>query len=272
LITFKLLITRSFSILYIYHYRLHHHKRNQTTLAPPSQLHDNMMDRELDPSLQQILDNASGIHHQDTERSFANDHFNNEPPLGFTFQPAPPRQHGQGSSSIREQTVQGHHYNGSRYLSRSTSDTQELQPPAPYLATNIQGRLTFPPRHSHVFQQADSEAFNNNVTSRVLTSADNYFKVLQDLDQSVPRSHPPLSRIPTSRLSQNQQPSPITQLANNMFSQTSMPLPRSNPFMSQNIFQTETNKIRELQPQKQQFTPPFTLSLMPQKYFYETFH
>ncbi|PQE15657.1 hypothetical protein CJF30_00006078 [Rutstroemia sp. NJR-2017a BBW] len=211
-----------------------------------------MMDRELDPSLQQILDNASGIHHQDTERSFANDHFNNEPPLGFTFQPAPPRQHGQGSSSIREQTAQGHPYNGSRYLSRSTSDTQELQPPAPYLATNTQGRLTFPPRHSQAFQQADSEAFNDNATSRVLTSADNYFQVLQDLDQSVPRSHPPLSRIPTSRLGQNQQPSPITQLANNMFSQTSMPLPRSNPFMSQSIFQTETNKIRELQPQKQQ--------------------
>ncbi|PQE33552.1 hypothetical protein CJF32_00003432 [Rutstroemia sp. NJR-2017a WRK4] len=219
-----------------------------------------MMDRELDPSLQQILDNASGIHHQDTERSFANDHFTNEPPLGFAFQPAPPRQHGQGSSSIREQTAQGHHYNGPRYLSRSISDTQELQPPAPYLATNTQGRLTFPPRHSHAFQQADSEAFSDNATSRVLTSADNYFKVLQDLDQSVPRSHPPLSRNPTSRLGQNQQPSPITQLANNMFSQTSMSLPRSNPFMSQSIFQKETNKIRELQPQKQQFTPPFTLS------------
>jgi hypothetical protein len=221
-----------------------------------------MMEGMLDPSLRQILDNASGIHHKDIERSFSNDHFDNEPPLGFTFQPAP-RQHGQGSSLIREQNMQGHHYNGARHLSRSTSNMQELQPPAPYSTTNTQGRLTFPPRNSHAFQQADSEVFNDNAASRVLTSADNYFKVLQDLDQSVPRSHPPLPRIPTSRPDQNQQPSPITQLANNMFSQTSMPMPRSNPFMSQNIFQTETNKIQELQPQKQQFTPPFTLSLVP---------
>lgn len=237
-------------------------KEIQTTLEVHIYLFDGMMDRELDPSLQRILDNASGIHHQDIERSFSINHFSNEPSSGFTFQPAP-RQHGQESSLTREQNMQTYHYNESGYLSRSTSNTQELQPPAPYSATNTQGRLTFPPRSSHVSQQADSAVFIDHAASRVLTSADNYFKVLQDLDQPVPKSHPPLSRISTSRPGQNQQPSPITQLANNMFSQTSMPMPRSNPLRSQNIFQSQSNKIRELQPQKQQFTPPFTLSLMP---------
>ncbi|KAI9648924.1 ATP-dependent DNA helicase MER3 [Ciborinia camelliae] len=196
-----------------------------------------------------------------------------EPSLsaGFTFGPAP-RQPGQNISPPKQDTIVRGSYNIpgrdplSGYLNRPS-----FEPPLPmqrlpsYPATsnsNGPGRLSLPRFTSHIGTQAESNSFGERKEPRVLVNADNHFKqqILQDIElKTKPRNRP--AHLSNSGLDGGY--SPLTQLANNMISQTSMSMPRpcgpSPP--RQNIFQTQFDRPQQFQPQNQQVTPPFTRTM-----------
>ncbi|APA11383.1 hypothetical protein SS1G_11638 [Sclerotinia sclerotiorum 1980 UF-70] len=172
-----------------------------------------------------------------------------EPPAstGFTFGPAP-RQLAQKMTPPSQNTNVPALFNIPRhdplpaYLNRpSFEPSQSMQRLPSYPANGngtSQGRLSLPSFSSHM--QADSNSFREGNDSRVLTTADNYFKqqILQDIEL---KTKPRNSQTYSSTFGTGQIQSPLTQLANNMISQTSMPLQKpvgpSPP--GQNIFHTQ---------------------------------
>ncbi|KAF7955567.1 hypothetical protein EAE96_004493 [Botrytis aclada] len=191
-----------------------------------------------------------------------------EPPsTGFTFAPAP-RQPGQIMSPLGQNTdvrasydVPGHDpLQG--YLSRPSFElSQPVQRLAAYSTAGIgngQGRLSLPRFPSHVGGQAESKAVIERKDPRVLTSTDNHFKqqILQDIELK-PKSRNRPAHLSSSGVGEEQ--SPLTQLANNMISQTSMVMPRpiGHSPSKKNIFQTQLERPQQFQQQNQQvFTPP----------------
>ncbi|QSZ37064.1 hypothetical protein DSL72_009156 [Monilinia vaccinii-corymbosi] len=195
------------------------------------------------------------------------------PSAGFAFGPSlrqtgqimlPP---GQDTSLRASHNTPGHDPLAG-YLSRPPlfEPLQHMKRLPPYLTTsngngngNGQGRLSLPRLSSLMSSQAETDSLGDREEPRVLTSADNHFKqqVLQDIELNTKRRNGQ-AHMSNSRLGELQ--SPLTQLANSMISQTSMPMPRtvgpSPP--KQNIFQTQLERPRPLQPQNQQFTPPST--------------
>ena len=107
-------------------------------------------------------------------------------------------------------------------------------------------RLSLIPRN--IYAQSGSEP-------RAPTNAENHSRFAQNLRQGIPANHaPPLE---TNNFPNQQAPSPLTQLANNMFLQR--PMPQASPEVT--IFQRlSPNRLNLLQPRRQEITPPFNLS------------
>ncbi|TEY71437.1 hypothetical protein BOTCAL_0093g00310 [Botryotinia calthae] len=212
------------------------------------------------PSPMQHNQQASGSYSQDMN---VRGHYNNvghnqssgylmapreEPPsAGFTFAPAP-RQPGQRMSPLGQNTDVRTSYDLpvhdplQGYLSRPSFElSQPMQRLAPYSTAGIgsgQGRLSLPRFPSHVGGQAESKALERK-EPRILTGTDNHFKqqILQDIElKTKPRNIP--AHLSNSGVGEGL--SPLTQLANNMISQTSMLMPRALGLSpsKQNIFQT----------------------------------
>ncbi|KAK6611280.1 Sec63 Brl domain-containing protein [Botrytis cinerea] len=192
-----------------------------------------------------------------------------EPPTaGFTFAPAP-RQPGQRMSPLGQNTDVRASYDLpvhdplQGYLSRPSFElSQPMQRLAPHSTAGIgngQGRLSLPRFSSHVGGQAQSKA-RERKEPRVLTSTDDHFKqqILQDIElKPKPRNIP--ARLSNSGVGEGQ--SPLTQLANNMISQTSMLMPRALGLSpsKQNIFQSQLERPLQFQQKNQQVsTPPST--------------
>ncbi|KAJ8069497.1 hypothetical protein OCU04_003150 [Sclerotinia nivalis] len=194
-----------------------------------------------------------------------------EPPssTGFTFGPAP-RQLGQKMTPPNQNTNVPAPFNMpghdplSGYLNRPSFEPSQSMQRLPSYPTNSngsgQGRLSLPRFSSHI--QADSNLSGERKDPRVFTSADNYFKqqILQDIEL---KTKPRNSQTHLSSSGTGQAQSPLTQLANNMISQTFMPLQRpvgpSPP--EQNVFQTQAARRQQSQLQNQHFTPPFSRAM-----------
>ncbi|CAD6443757.1 87d6ab7e-c330-4c59-9a62-b32f5dcff704 [Sclerotinia trifoliorum] len=194
-----------------------------------------------------------------------------EPPAstGFTFGPAP-RQFGQKMTPPIQNTNVPAPFNIPRhdslpgYLSRPPFEPSQSMQTLHSYPTNSngssQGRLSLPSFSSHM--QADSNSSREGKDSRVLTSGDNYFKqqILQDIEL---KTKPRNSQTYPSKSGTGQTSSPLTQLANNMISQTSMPLQRpvgpSPP--GQNIFHMQAVRPQQSQFHNQHFTPPFSRAM-----------
>lgn len=193
------------------------------------------------------------------------------PSAGFTFGPAL-RQSGQKVSPPSHNTNVRASYNIAGhdpltgYLNRPSFElSQPIQRPIAYPTAsngNSQGRLSLPRFNSHIGSQMDSNSFEERKEPRVLASAANHFKqqILQDIElKTKPRNTP--THLSNSGTGEGY--SPLTQLANNMISQTSMPLHRptgpSPP--KQSIFQTQLERPQQFQLQNQQVTPPFSRSM-----------
>lgn len=187
---------------------------------------------------------------------------------GFTFAPGP-RQSGQRMSPLGQKDARASydisgHDPLQGYLSRPSFEfSQPMQRLAAYSTTGIgngQGRLSLPRFPSHVGGQAESKAPVERKEPRVLASTDNHFKqqILQDIELK-PKSRNRPAHLSNSGVGEGQ--SPLTQLANNMISQTSMSMPRPMGLSpsKQNIFQTQLERPQQFQQQNQQvFTPPST--------------
>ena len=91
---------------------------------------------------------------------------------------------------------------------------------------------------------------------RVLSNADSHFRFAKNLRQGLPVNRVPPPQ-PTNNFFNHQAPSPITQLANNMLLQK--PMPQASPEV--NLFHgLNPNRLNQLQPRRQEITPPFNLS------------
>ncbi|KAF7922103.1 uncharacterized protein EAE98_008314 [Botrytis deweyae] len=188
---------------------------------------------------------------------------------GFTFAPGP-RQPGQRMSPLDQNTDARASYNNpghdplQGYLSRPSFEfSQPMQRLGAYSTTGIGGgqvRLSLPRFPSHVGGQAESKAPVERKEPRVLASTENRFKqqILQDIELKTKSTNRP-AHLSNSGVGEGQ--SPLTQLANNMISQTSMVMPRPIGLSpsKQNIFQTQLERPHQFQQQNQQvFTPPST--------------
>ncbi|RAL59793.1 hypothetical protein DID88_000422 [Monilinia fructigena] len=176
------------------------------------------------------------------------------PPAGFTFGPAP-KQFGPSMVPPGQDTTVRASYNTpghdplAGYLSRPSFESpQLLQRLSQYPATNngngnSQGRLSLPRLPSLLTSHAESESFGGRKGPRVLTSADNHFKqqILQDIElKTKPKDRP--AHFYNSGFGEAN--SPLTQLANNMISQTSLSLPQPvGPSPKQNFTPPSTRTI-----------------------------
>lgn len=153
----------------------------------------------------------------------------------------------------------------SGYLSRPSFEPPQ---PMPRLSSypaitsnnrNGQDRLSLPRFTSHIGSQAESNSFGEQKEPKVLNCADNYFKkqILPDIElKTKPKNRS--SHLANSAFGEAH--SPLTQLVNNMISQTSMSMPRHAGYSPprQNIFQMQLERPQQFQPQNQQVTPPLT--------------
>lgn len=101
-------------------------------------------------------------------------------------------------------------------------------------------RLSLAPRN--IYNQQEAEP-------REPTNADHRFRFAQNLRQGLPANRASLQPPPANSSSQ-EAPSPLTQLANNMLLQRPM----------QQTIHQNPNRLNELQPRRQEITPPFNLS------------
>jgi ATP-dependent DNA helicase HFM1/MER3 len=115
-------------------------------------------------------------------------------------------------------------------------------------------RLSLVPRN--IYTQPESEP-------KAPTNAENNFRFAHNLRQGIPANRvPPPPQ--TNNFPNQQVPSPLTQLANNMLLQR--PVPQASPEV--NLFQGHSlNRLSLLQPRRQEITPPFNLSEYPAMFY-----
>jgi len=119
--------------------------------------------------------------------------------------------------------------------------------PRPHPSTTIPGRVSLPPRNSYA-QQSEPRGISN---------AQNHFGFVQNLYNA------PLGQA-SPRPSNFEYRSPMSQLVNNMILQRPMQLPRANSTGSDTFYEgpqsNRLQQLQQLQPPRQQATPPFNLS------------
>ena len=114
--------------------------------------------------------------------------------------------------------------------------------------STVPARLSLAPRS--IYSQQDKEP-------RAITNADHNFKFARNLRQGIPIQQAQ-QRVPTTQMQ-----SPISQLATNMLLQR--PMPKATPDTMSFLQSRHHDRLMELQPAKQQPTPPFNLSEFPFK-------
>ena len=111
-------------------------------------------------------------------------------------------------------------------------------------------RLSFAPQNT--CSQQDSKPRN-------ITNADNHFRFAQNLRHGLSMNRAPPQRPPVHNFdSQQQAQSPLTQLANNMLLQRTTL--QAGPEQADSYMGKGLNRINQLQPRRQERTPPFNLS------------
>ncbi|CZR57128.1 related to ATP-dependent DNA helicase [Phialocephala subalpina] len=136
------------------------------------------------------------------------------------------------------------------------------QPTSSFGASPGLSRLSFAPRNT-----STQKSYNQvEAQPRTLSNADNHFRFTQNLRQGMPLTQ----AQPRPHITQSAEP--IDQLVNSMLMQE--PLPQARPHFAAalqtdygrqpepaNFFQgLHTSRLGQLQPQRQQVTPPFNLS------------
>lgn len=149
------------------------------------------------------------------------------------------------------------------FTGRAPFDAPYHVQPAPPTGSN---RLSFAPRN--ICHQPGQE-------HRTLSNVDNHFRFSQNLREGVPINPAPprpnnaqrlapmeqqRNNLFSQQLNNAQSLDPIDQLANAMLLQKSMPHSQAESQRA-NFFQgSHPSRINQLQPQRQQVTPPFNLS------------
>jgi ATP-dependent DNA helicase HFM1/MER3 len=225
------------------------------------------MDRGLDPHLQRIVDNATGLNNNKVQQEDYDFSLGEHTVADWSFRPGPrqpPQEHASFSDS--SQFFREH-------LSQSTN------------TLSISGRIPFdPPYHTHPAPLAGSSRISlaprsiynhSDREPRTLNNGNNHFGFAQNLHEgrainpAPPKQHqlqPPGPIAPQRNplFSQQQtEPQPrdsIDQLANAMLMQNSIPPLHTKPAPSNFFHRRQPSVINQLQPQKPQVTPPFNLS------------
>jgi ATP-dependent DNA helicase HFM1/MER3 len=116
------------------------------------------------------------------------------------------------------------------------------------LATVNTGPTRFSLANRSTYNQPDNEP-------RAVSNAENHFRFPQNLRRGAPANQPAVWMNNFNHLPAQ---SPFSQLATNMVLQR--PVPQASP-EQMNLFQgLNTNRLNQLQPRRQEITPPFNLS------------
>lgn len=149
-------------------------------------------------------------------------------------------------------------------LGRAPFDAPYHTQPAPVPVPN---RLSLAPRNRYHHSEQEPRTLNN---------ADNHFRIAQNLRDGMPLSSAPPRSYNTQRpgpmalqrnalFSQQQTNSQsldsIDQLANAMLMQKSLPPVQMEPAQTNDFRGLPSSRVNQLQPQLQQVTPPFNLSM-----------
>jgi ATP-dependent DNA helicase HFM1/MER3 len=224
------------------------------------------MDRRLDPHLQRIVDNATGMNSNNLqERNFTYASVE-QPSAGWGFGPGPrhpPQEHSSFNDFGRLFPADFMLYADDFSTSeRVPFDAPDHSHPAPVTVSN---RLSFAPRT--IRNQPVQEP-------RTLSNSDNHFRFTQNLREGIPMN-PALPR--SNKMQQtgpaapqrnglfaqqqnNSQPlDSIDQLANAILMQKSIPPVQAESAVDNFFHDCQPSGLNQLQPQKQQVTPPFNL-------------
>jgi ATP-dependent DNA helicase HFM1/MER3 len=110
-------------------------------------------------------------------------------------------------------------------------------------------RLSLVPRN--IYNQQEAEP-------RIITNAHHHFRFAQNLRQGLPVNRPAQQPPRTNNFNSQQTQSPLTQLANNMLLQR--PMPQVSPEQMNLLQGQNASRLNQLQPRRQEITPPFNLS------------
>lgn len=133
-------------------------------------------------------------------------------------------------------------------LDRGTYNFDFAQQPSTASGT-APTRLSLAPQGKH--NRKESEP-------RVLTNADNHFRFAQNLRQGVPMNRAPPPPPVSNSIDQQQAQSPLTQLVNSMLLER--PISQARPEQMNHFHSQNHSKLSQLQPRRQEITPPFNLS------------
>jgi ATP-dependent DNA helicase HFM1/MER3 len=226
------------------------------------------MDRRLDPHLQRIVDNATGMNSKGSQEGNFTYASEEQASAGWGFGPGP-RHQAQEPSSFNDfgwlhlfaSNLTADDFSTS---GRVPFDAPYHSHPAPLTGSN---RLSLAPRK--MYNQPEQKP-------KIIINADNHFRFAQNLREGVPiNPAPPRTNLmqhlrPTVQRSaphfQSQATSQpldsIDQLANAMLMRKSMP-PMPTDAAPAKFFYShgiQPSTVNQLQSQKQQVTPPYNLS------------
>jgi hypothetical protein len=227
------------------------------------------MDRRLDPHLQRIVDNATGMNNNRPKERHNTYITEWQHPVDWSFRTGlmqPTQEHAPfkelGKLPPTNCVVSSDNI--------STSDRvpfgvpPHINPP-PFTSSN---RVSLAPQNIYNLPYQDS---------RMLENSGNDFRFAQHLHEGAPMTRPPRPNIMQqsvisasqrsilfSQERSNSQPvDSIDHLANAMLTQKLAPSLQRELTPSNSFYRRQLRRINQLQPQKQQVTPPFNLSMPP---------
>jgi len=225
------------------------------------------MDRRLDPHLQRIVDNAAGLNNNRAQEEDFTYVSKERQPVDWSFRAGPvrpPQEH----ISFNEFGQLPSAYCALSAYKFSTSDRVPLDGPyhthrPPFAGSN---RVSLAPRN--IYNQPDQEP-------RTLSNADNHFRFTQNLREGAPMNPalprpnmmqqseptaPQRNNLFSQRHPNSQSLDSIDHLANAMLIQKPVPSLQTEPAPPNFFHRRHPSGINQLQPQRQQVTPPFNLS------------
>ncbi|KAG0648723.1 hfm1 [Hyphodiscus hymeniophilus] len=262
-VTLNFVIGTALVIFATYLYSGQERNRNR---PPPININMEHVPRGMDRHLQRIMDNASRSNSHNRSEQYAFEDHSAE----YQAQSAP-RQYEDpmllgsfGVDSSRKSNAlisipdrASYTFQSSRQPSTAASTASGRSPhifnsprQPSTITDSTSTRLSLVPQN--LYNQQENEP-------TVITNADNHFRFTQNLRHGLSINRVPPPSLPITNFDDQQQAqSPLTQLANNMFSQriTSHAGPEHpNIYKSQRL-----GRLSQLQPRRQEATPPFNLS------------